>query len=248
MRPFLSNIWRRRERKQRVQQESRDYAVVSSRSTNTQRRVPERRSLRDFKGDPKWQELSQWGRELGVSTWTSKIVSMPTFHANLFMGSRLSVQNLIDGKEVVDQYNKVYNMHNMQFSCVASQKTCHYCDFTSKGTAFNMRDRNEQDSDFLNVAVQAAENLHRALSKGNVLVHCHSGRNRSALIVLVYAAMYTNFDYNTSLSMIKNYNASRFPRASTLINSSFTRIVEVNWDDIRSNRTLVHRRTAYGSF
>lgn len=209
------------------------------------------RKLSDFKGDRKWRSLSQWGKELGVLSWTSSVVSMPSIHPNILMGSRLSVQELIDGNEVTDQFRTDYRMSDLVFLCAASSKTCEYCEYTDRARAFHLRDRHEHDSAFLELAVRAAQRLRTMLSKRErVLVHCHSGRNRSALVILIYAAMYTDLEYEQAVSYIKDYNASRFPRASTLKNTSFTRMVSANWGSMRS--LLVepskHRKTAYGFF
>lgn len=209
-----------------------------------------KRSLDEFKGDPKWRELSKWGKELGVSSWTAAVVTMPAIHPYILMGSRLSVQNIIDGQGVQDQFGNVFTLQkNLFFLCAASGRTCDYCDATNKGTAFHLRDRDERDSVFLNGAIQAAQHLHAELRKKHyVLVHCHSGRNRSALVILVFCALYTNLSFNEAVRIIKDYNSSRFPRSSTLKNSSFSKIVQVNWDTIRSNKTVRHRWTAYGDF
>ena len=249
MRLFFSNFWKT-DNSKKIQRHRIRQRVVQTQPTQkvTHPSVPEYQSLSDFRDDPKWRELSQWGKELGVSSWTSKVVLMPSIHRNLLMGSRLSVQNLIDGEEVVDQFKSSYNIHNIQFLCAASEKTCRYCDFTNKGVAFNLRDRDEQDSAFLANGIEAAFQLHRMLARSHVLVHCHSGRNRSALVILLYAALFTHLEYDEAVSTIKNYNASRFPRESTLKNSSFTRIVKINWKDIRERRNLTLKRTAYGNF
>ena len=225
--------------------------VVPSRSSvkhaNSAVSVP--KTLQDYQNDPKWRELSNWGKELGVSSWRSDVVVMDAIHPNILMGSRLSVQELIDGNTIKDQHGGVYDFRRMHFLCAASARTCEYCSVTSQGTAFHLRDRNENDSKFLHDTIQAARHLRNSIKKKHfVLVHCHSGRNRSALVILVYCAMFTGLSYDDSVRLIKDNNATRFPRSSTLKNSSFTRIVKVNWEDLRRCKPLRHRHTVYGDY
>lgn len=200
---------------------------------------PERedpKSLDDFKNDKKWEQLASWSDELGVPSWSSSVVCMRDIHPNLLMGSRYSAQKLMDGDVIKDQDGTEYkNSRTMRILCTASKKTCEYCNYGLRYHLFVIRDASHDNNQFLRVAVRAAAMLQKLLSKNNkVLVHCHSGRNRSALVILVYCALYTNWTYAQSLHKVRTYNTSRFSMQNTLANATFTREVRMNWEAIRS--------------
>lgn len=190
-----------------------------------------------FQNDGKWQEIASWGSDLGLKTWGKDVVCMSSIDPNLFMGSRLSAQEVIDKGKLIDQNMHTYNARNFHLVCVASASTCEYCVLSDKYQNYDIRDINHEDDLFLKTASKTADCIRRKLRWGKkVLVHCHSGRNRSALAVLVYCAKYTNKTYEDSLYQIRLMNVSRFPMQSTLQNSSFTSAVRRNWDDLRNNK------------
>lgn len=196
--------------------------------------------MEQYRNDKKWENIAKWSEELGVQPWGKSVVSMPTIHFGLLMGSRLSAQKIIDGQTVSDQYGNEYkNSKNLRVICVASEKTCEFCNADKRFVTFGIRDKNHESNDFLDEVQKAAEQLNKFLTAGlRVLVHCHSGRNRSALIILIYCAMYTKLSYTESLHKIRVYNKSRFPMQSTLKNSSFTSHVRLNWDTIQETHSL----------
>lgn len=190
-----------------------------------------------YKNDSKWAEMASWGKDVGLSTWGAEVVSMTSIHTNLFMGSRLSAQQVIDKGHLVDQNRKRYDAAKFHLVCVASDSTCKYCEISNKYKKYDMKDKNHEDDEFLDTAIRTADHIHSQLRWGRkVMVHCHSGRNRSALAVLVYCARYTNYTYANALYQIRLLNQSRFPMQSTLQNNSFTSAVRRNWDDIKTKK------------
>ena len=187
-----------------------------------------------YENDKSWEELATWGKDLGINTWSKDIVSMNTIHPKLFMGSRLSAQEVIDKGKLTDQDGKIYTASKFHVVCVASEKTCQYCEISDKFKGYDIQDRNQQSDDFLNTGIKTAKHIHKKLRHGNyVLVHCHSGRNRSALAILLYAGMYTNLTYEDALHKIKLHNSSRFSMQSTLQNNQFTQSVKQNWSNLK---------------
>ena len=193
-----------------------------------------------FKNDKKWERLATFGTHLKTRTWGKEIVCMDTLHPKLFMGSRLSAQQVIDNAKLLDTNGIQHDTKNFFLVCVASGRTCEYCVMSNKYKAYDMQDRNKQSDDFLDTAVKTAKHIHSKLIQGkSVLVHCHSGRNRSALVMLVYAAMYTDLPYEKALYQIKKHNSKRFDMQSTLQNNQFTYTVSNNWNTLnlmRKNR------------
>ena len=150
------------------------------------------------------------------------------------MGSRLSAQVVIDKGRLYDQNHKSYSPQIFETVCVASQKACDYCKISKKYKKYDMHDRQNQDDNFLSTAIETAEHIHNRLKKGkNVLVHCHSGRNRSALSILVYCAMYTDKTFDKALQEIRKQNSSRFDPHKTLQNTQFTSKVREKWDELK---------------
>ena len=188
-----------------------------------------------YQNDTKWEELAKWSEEMGIQSWNKNVVCMSTIHPCLLMGSRLSVQKLIDGATLCDQYGQVYaDSKRLHMLCVASSKTCQYCIASKRFNYFYVQDRDHNDDLFLDTVQKAARLLRKLLlMKRIVLVHCHSGRNRSALLILVYCAMYTDYTYAQALFKIRKYNSSRFRMQSTLSNSSFIASVRQKWDEMR---------------
>jgi len=190
-----------------------------------------------YKNDDKWNDIASWGASMGLSTWGEEIVCMKSIHPKLFMGSRLSAQSVIDKKDLVDQDKLIYKGRNFHLVCVASESTCKYCEISDKYKKYDIRDTNHEDDLFIKTAVKTADYIKRCLSRGRLtLVHCHSGRNRSALAILVYCAKYTDLTYENALHQIRLMNSSRFPMQSTLQNTTFTTAVRRNWDTIRSSK------------
>ena len=98
-----------------------------------------------------------------------------------------------------------------------------------------MQDKDHKNDHFLKEAVKTADHIHRKLRwKKNVLVHCHDGRNRSALAILVYCARHTDMTYETALHQIKLLNSHRFPMQSTLQNNALTSFVRLKWKELKS--------------
>ncbi len=191
----------------------------------------------DFHNDEKWEEMANWGKDLGLATWGKDVVRMSSIHTRLFMGSRLSAQEVIDNGTLKDQDNKHYRASRFHLVCVASDSTCKYCTMSSKYKKYDIKDTNHEDTQFIKTAIKTAKCINNILKWGGyVLVHCHSGRNRSALAVLVYCAKYTNLTYENALYQIRILNSSRFPMQSTLQNTSFTSAVRNNWQNIRDNK------------
>tara|TARA_B110000008_G_scaffold87904_1_gene89940 strand:- start:4941 stop:5540 length:600 start_codon:yes stop_codon:yes gene_type:complete len=187
-----------------------------------------------YKNDKKWEDLASWGKDLGVTSWSKDIVCMDTIHPKLFMGSRLSAQAILDKNKLSDQYKYSYKGSCFHTLCIASDSTCKYCEVSSKFKKYDLQDVDHQDEVFLSTAINTAKKVRKLLRRGRkVLVHCHTGRNRSALVILVYCARYTNMTYEQSLHEIRRLNSSRFPMQSTLQNGSFTSAVRRNWEKLR---------------
>ena len=190
-----------------------------------------------YKNDNKWSDIASWGSDLGLSTWNDEIVCMSTIHPKLFMGSRLSAQSVIDKKDLIDQNNHRYKGNKFNLVCVASESTCKYCEISDKFQNYDIRDTNHEDDLFIDTAIKTADYIRKCLKRGKLtLVHCHSGRNRSALAVLVYCAKYTDLNYENSLYQIRLLNSSRFSMQSTLQNTTFTSAVRRNWDKIKKSK------------
>lgn len=190
-----------------------------------------------YQNDKSWEELAVWGKDLGINTWNKNIVSMESIHPKLFMGSRLSAQEVIDGKKLTDQNGKIYIASKFHVVCVASKKTCQYCELSNKYKGYDIQDRHEQSDEFLKTGIQTAKFIHKNLGAGKyVMVHCHSGRNRSALALLLYAALYTDMSYEVALHKIRMHNSSRFSMQKTLQNNQFTQTVKENWENLRINK------------
>lgn len=188
-----------------------------------------------YKNDPKWRNIASWGSELGLNTWGTEIVKMDTIHANLYMGSRLSAQEVIDHGKLYDQYDNMYNARKFALVCIASKSTCEYCELSSKYSKFDVQDKDYEDDHFLKTVVKTADHIHKKLKwKKSVLVHCHTGRNRSALAILVYCAKYTEMTFEDALYQIRRLNSKRFPMQSTLQNTTFTTFVRNKWNDLKS--------------
>ena len=187
-----------------------------------------------FANDTKWARIAAEGKLTGSSHWGTQIVRLDSIHRNLFMGSRLSAQEVIDKGRLKDQHQNIYDAKQFHVVCVASENTCAYCTISDKYKNYEMQDRQNQTEDFLQTAIKTADHIHKKLKAGkHVIVHCHAGRNRSALSVLIYCARHTNMTYEESLYQIRLLNISRFPMQSTLQNNQFTTSVRINWDKIR---------------
>ena len=188
-----------------------------------------------YKNDTQWRDIAAWGAELGLSSWGPEIVKMDSIHPNLYMGSRLSAQEVIDGGNLHDQHDAVHKAKKFALVCIASNSTCQYCEISSEYARFDMQDKDHKNDHFLKEAVKTADHIHRKLRwKKNVLVHCHAGRNRSALAILVYCARHTDMTYETALHQIKLLNSHRFPMQSTLQNNAFTSFVRLKWKELKS--------------
>lgn len=189
-----------------------------------------------FQNDKKWERIASSGSSTGTTSWTKDIVRMKTIHPKLFMGSRLSAQEVIDKGQLKDQDNNFYDAKRFHTLCVASNSTCEYCVVSSQYQGFDMYDRANQDTSFLSTALESAKHLKKKLDRGkNVIVHCHSGRNRSALVVMVFTAQNTSLSYEEALYQVRYLNSHRFPMQSTLQNNQFTSHLRENWTKIRNN-------------
>lgn len=182
--------------------------------------------------------MASFGKDLGLSTWGAGIVHMHSIHPRLFLGSRLSAQAIIDNGQLYDQNKKYYKANAFYSVCVAAGSTCNYCEISSKYKRYDITDSNHEDDAFLETVMMTADHIHSKLRRGKkVIVHCHSGRNRAALAVLVYCARHKDpkvWTYEKSLYEIRLLNSSRFSMQSTLQNNSFTSAVRRNWDTLRS--------------
>lgn len=191
-----------------------------------------------YKNDTKWADMAAWGKDIGLSTWGAEVVCMKSINTNLFMGSRLSAQSVIDKGKLVDQDKKRYDAKHFHLVCVASDSTCQYCEISNKYKNYDMKDKHHENDLFLETAIKTADHIHNQLKWGRkVMVHCHSGRNRAALAVIVYCARYTDYTYNDALYQIRLLNSSRFPMQSTLQNNSFTSTVREKWDTIKKQKS-----------
>jgi hypothetical protein len=189
---------------------------------------------RKYKNDKKWENLANWGKGLGLKTWSDSIACMDSIHPKLYMGSRLSAQKVIDKQTLIDQHRNRIKGSRFNLVCVASQNTCAYCELSRHYKSYDIQDRSNQNDNFLHVAKKTARHIHGKLKYGSmVLVHCHSGRNRSALAILVYCGMYTNMSYEDALHKIRHDNISRFSTQSTLQNDQFTSTVRNNWQNLK---------------
>lgn len=187
-----------------------------------------------YKNDKKWQDLASWGKEYGTSSWGKEIVQMHTIHTKLFMGSRLSAQVVIDKGKLYDQFQRIYPARKFHVVCIASENTCQYCEMSSNFKGYDMQDRHYETDVFIMTALKTADHIHKKLRRGKyVLVHCHSGRNRSALAVLVYALKYTNLTYEEAVHEIKQINSFRFPTQKTLQNDKFLSAVHMYCSEIK---------------
>ena len=191
--------------------------------------------MEQYRHDSRWAQIAKWSEELGVKSWNKNVVCMSAIHPQLLMGSRLSAQCIIDGNDLCDQFGRVYtDSSKLRMICVASNDTCAYCGHSKRFSFFCVRDKEHDTSAYLEVVVAAAKLMHKFLSRNKiVLVHCHSGRNRSALVILVYCAMYTNLTYEEALFSIRKHNSSRFETQNTLKNSSFTSHVRMQWNELK---------------
>lgn len=191
-----------------------------------------------YKNDRKWETMASWADELGVKSWGAEIVQISNIHPYLFMGSRLSAQAVIDRGKLIDQHDKKYDAGKFNVICVASDEVCAYCNTSSKYSSFEIHDR-DAETNFLAAAIAAADIIHKhTKQKKHVLVHCHAGRNRAALAILVYCAKYTMLSYTDALFHIRKSNSSRFPMQQTLQNNSFTSTVRMEWDNIRNHKNI----------
>jgi protein-tyrosine phosphatase len=92
-----------------------------------------------------------------------------------------------------------------------------------------------------NLIDKVATEIHKKLKqKKNVIIHCHSGRNRSALAIMAYCAKYTSLCYGEALFQVRKLNSHRFPMQSTLQNNQFTSFLRKNWEDFR-DESIVRR-------
>lgn len=191
---------------------------------------------RTFENDLKWQQIaSTWSQELGMTSWNKDIVHMNKIHTNLFMGSRLSAQEIIDKGDLYDQNKQKYSGKEFHVICVASPETCEYCLMSNKFNSYKIHDQVDVVADDIKDMIQnVVSKMHNKLKKYKVLVHCHSGRNRSALAILAYCAKYTNYTYGEALFIIRNLNSHRFPMHKTLQNSEFTTFMRTHWDEFRN--------------
>ena len=186
-----------------------------------------------YQNDKKWAEIVQWSSELGINSWGKEIVHMHTINKNLYMGSRLSAQEVIDKGNLIDQNKVIYDAKTFYLMCIASKKTCEYCEISSKYTSYNIKDDGTMDDESKKIIEKVADSIHKKLRRSKLLVHCHSGRNRSALAILAYCARYTDYTYENALYQIRYLNSHRFPMQSTLQNSSFTSFMRSNWDSFK---------------
>ena len=188
-----------------------------------------------FENDPKWERIaSTWSQELGMSSWGKEIVHMNTIHCNLFMGSRLSAQEIIDKGNLYDQNKQQYSGKDFHIICVASPETCEYCTMSDKFNSYRIHDRADVVADDIKDMIERIVcKMHKKLKKNKVMVHCHSGRNRSALAILAYCAKYTKYTYGDALFQIRSLNSHRFPMQSTLQNNEFTSFMRTHWDEFR---------------
>ena len=198
---------------------------------------PLKSKMEAYRNDKKWAQLAKWSHEMGIPSWSARVVRMSSIHPGILMGSRLSAQSIIDGESLSDQDGTEHrDGKRFHILCVARMQTCGFCQHSNRFHSVIIRDRDASTNiEFLKNAQVAASLLFRLLQGGNtVLVHCHSGRNRSALVILVYCAMYTSLSFDASLYRIKNYNSRRFSRKDTLSNRSFVTKVKENWEDLRN--------------
>ena len=194
--------------------------------------------MKRFQHDKKWEKIAHWSHELGIPSWSTGVACMKTIHPRILMGSRLSVQRIMDGGTVTDQFAQKYsNGPSLVTLCAASESTCEYCSSSRRFHTFVMHDRSDSDGDFMLVAQQAARAMHGFLQQNKtVLVHCHSGRNRSALVVLVYCAMFTPCNYSNALLRVRTHNSKRFPPQQTLSNVAFRTELQRVWDELKRGK------------
>jgi protein-tyrosine phosphatase len=152
------------------------------------------------------------------------------------MGSRLSAQEVIDKGNLYDQNKQQYSGKDFHIICVASPETCEYCSMSDKFNSYRIHDKADVVADDIKDMIERVVcKMHKKLKKNKVMVHCHSGRNRSALAILAYCAKYTNYTYGEALFQIRSLNSHRFPMQSTLQNNEFTSFMRRHWDEFREN-------------
>ena len=159
----------------------------------------------DAAGETRRWRLETRGR------WNSSIAHHARIHPRLFVGSRLSVARLRQGLPVVDQHGAAHRRDAFFLVCVAGDSVCRYAQCDPRAQAFHMRDRvYDECGDVLRRAEPAAELVWERLRRSNVLVHCHAGQNRAALVVAVMAARHglaSSFD--DLASIMREDNAKR---------------------------------------
>ena len=124
--------------------------------------------------------------------WNSSIAHLKRIHPNLFIGSRLSVQRILNRQALKDQDGQFHAPSKFFLMCVAGNSVCMYSQCYRKSHAFYMRDRvYDSCDDMIAPAIEIADDMYRMLQSGkSVLIHCHAGQNRASLCIAVMAARY----------------------------------------------------------
>jgi hypothetical protein len=124
--------------------------------------------------------------------WNSSIAHLSRIHPNLFIGSRLTVQRILNNQAIRDQFGKYHRPSDFFLLCVAGNSVCSYSKCYKKSHSFYMRDRVYDDcEEMIKSTMHIAKDLYNLLSSGKkVLIHCHAGQNRAAFCVSIMAAKY----------------------------------------------------------
>ena len=124
--------------------------------------------------------------------WNSTIAHLDRIHPNLYIGSRLSVQRILNRQALKDQRGQYHPPKKFFLMCVAGDSVCSYSKCYRHSTSFYMRDRVYDDCDaIIQSTVPIADDLYKKLSRGvSVLIHCHAGQNRAAFCIAIMCAKY----------------------------------------------------------
>ena len=160
------------------------------------------------------------------------IVHLHDFHPSLFMCSLVTVRGFLEKSEANDQFNNTHSLKGTHFICVASSTVSREFKGNPRVTSVVLRDIAHNACDeFLDTALSAARLVHRKLVRGQrVVVFCNMGRNRAALVCLLYCMLYSSVTESAAaIKYIKNQNRPRMRPIMILSNPIFVRCARGEW-------------------
>lgn len=173
-------------------------------------------------------EMLRWRKK---ARWNSSIAHHDRIHPLLYVGSRLSVEKLLQGTQVKDQNDESYAFGDFYYVCVAGRSVCTYAHCCPVARGFYMRDRVYEDcSRVLQDIEPVVRHIHRLLQTGRkVLVHCHAGQNRAAFCVAMLSATYgMGESLERVIRIMREDNAKRDINQS-LVNHTLMGCVAKHW-------------------